>query len=246
MPALLTRAGLPESTFPAFRAALEAHDEIGFVATVGGATRLRRHMVERVLAMCEAAPADISQPLLILLRRFATESAREEARVFCDELVVEAARKPMSDEVLACEPAFRELEVREEFCESAPAMAFSSEADTGSLEENTSEQNAGAIHRFNEAVTNSRPRFLDRLALRTQRDEYEPDEAELDDTMSHGAIPYEAWSYESEPYESEPYESEPCNVASDEPERVEPRFDEPKNSPRAYREPLLSDLLAAA
>ena len=30
--ALLTRAGLPESTFPAFRAALEASQEIGFVA----------------------------------------------------------------------------------------------------------------------------------------------------------------------------------------------------------------------
>src|SRR6266403_697780 len=43
--ALLTRAGLPESTFPAFRAALEARNQIGFVGTVGGATRLRRRMV---------------------------------------------------------------------------------------------------------------------------------------------------------------------------------------------------------
>ena len=30
------------------------------------------------------------EPLLILLRRFATESAREEARVFCDELAGQA------------------------------------------------------------------------------------------------------------------------------------------------------------
>jgi uncharacterized protein (DUF2336 family) len=88
--ALLTRAGLPESTFPAFRAALEARDQIGFVGTVGGATRLRRRMVERVLTMCET-DAVSSEPLLILLRRFATESAREEARVFCDELATEAA-----------------------------------------------------------------------------------------------------------------------------------------------------------
>ena len=105
---------MPESTFPAFRAALEARDEIGFVGTVGGATRLRRRMVERVLTMCETAPAEVSEPLLILLRRFATESAREEARVFCDELVAEAAAEPANDKVDEvpvyepefCEPSF--------------------------------------------------------------------------------------------------------------------------------------------
>ena len=91
--ALLMRAGLPESTFPAFRAALEARDQIGFVGTVGGATRLRRGMVERVLTMCET-DAVLSEPLLILLRRFATELAREEARVFCDELATEAVVAP--------------------------------------------------------------------------------------------------------------------------------------------------------
>jgi uncharacterized protein (DUF2336 family) len=86
--ALLTRAGLPSSTFPAFRAALDATNEIGFVGTVDGAARLRRRMVERVLTRCESDP-DVSEPLLILLRRFATESAREEARVFCDQLVAD-------------------------------------------------------------------------------------------------------------------------------------------------------------
>jgi uncharacterized protein (DUF2336 family) len=98
--ALLTRAGLPESTFSAFRAALEARDQIGFVGTVGGATRLRRRMVERVLTMCET-DAVSSEPLLILLRRFATESAREEARVFCDELATEAAQAPLGHELIA-------------------------------------------------------------------------------------------------------------------------------------------------
>ncbi len=87
--ALLTRAGLPSSTFPAFRAALDATNEIGFVGTIDGAARLRRRMVERVLTRCESDP-DVSEPLLILLRRFATESAREEARVFCDQLVADA------------------------------------------------------------------------------------------------------------------------------------------------------------
>ncbi|MDB5652977.1 MAG: hypothetical protein JWQ94_590, partial [Tardiphaga sp.] len=87
--ALLARAGLPESTYPAFRAALEARHEVGFIGSVGGAVRLRRRMVERVLTICETDEAT-SEPLLILLRRFATESAREEARVFCDELAEQA------------------------------------------------------------------------------------------------------------------------------------------------------------
>ncbi len=83
--ALLTRAGLPASTFPAFRAALEAMREIGFVGTAEDAAQLRRRMVERVLTRCET-DAEAAEPLLILLRRFATESAREEARTLCRRL----------------------------------------------------------------------------------------------------------------------------------------------------------------
>src|SRR6201747_276207 len=88
--ALLIRAGLPESTFAAFQVALEGSDETGFVDSAGGAARLRRRMVERLLTHCETAPLG-AEPLLILLRRFATESAREEARLFCEELVAEDA-----------------------------------------------------------------------------------------------------------------------------------------------------------
>ncbi len=98
--ALLTRAGLPESTFPAFRAALAARNEIGFINSVGGAVRLRRQMVERVLTICETDPA-ATEPLLILLRRFSTESAREEARVFCDELAMQQAMAPFYRDLLA-------------------------------------------------------------------------------------------------------------------------------------------------
>jgi uncharacterized protein (DUF2336 family) len=88
--ALLIRAGLPESTFGAFRAALEASHEAGFVGSASEAVRLRRRMVERVLTHCET-DGKAAEPLLILLRRFATESAREEARLFCEELVAEDA-----------------------------------------------------------------------------------------------------------------------------------------------------------
>jgi uncharacterized protein (DUF2336 family) len=86
--ALLRRAGLPESTFAAFRVALEACHENGFIDDASGAARLRRRMVERVLTHCEA-DRGATEPLMILLRRFATESARDDARRFCDELLAE-------------------------------------------------------------------------------------------------------------------------------------------------------------
>src|ERR1700744_4353703 len=98
--ALLTRAGFPPSTFAAFRVALEASQESGFVDTPGGAARLQRRMVERVLTHCET-DKQAAEPLLILLRRFATESAREEARMFCDELVADAAIAPMEHALIA-------------------------------------------------------------------------------------------------------------------------------------------------
>jgi uncharacterized protein (DUF2336 family) len=98
--ALLLRAGLPESTFAAFRAALDVSHETGFIDTLGGAARLRRRMVERVLTHCETGE-QAAEPLLILLRRFATESAREEARMFCDELMAEEAVAPIQQGLIA-------------------------------------------------------------------------------------------------------------------------------------------------
>jgi uncharacterized protein (DUF2336 family) len=98
--ALLKRAGLADSTFAAFRVALEACHEIGYVDTPGGAARLRRRMVERVLTHCET-DHHAAEPLLILLRRFATESAREEARTFCDDVVADGPTAPMHDEIIA-------------------------------------------------------------------------------------------------------------------------------------------------
>jgi uncharacterized protein (DUF2336 family) len=85
--ALYNQAGLAASAYSAFRAALEAMHETGFVGDLGGAARLKRRMVERVLTRCQDEDADEIAPLLMLLRRFATEAARDEARLFCDELV---------------------------------------------------------------------------------------------------------------------------------------------------------------
>jgi uncharacterized protein (DUF2336 family) len=98
--ALLRRAGLPQSTFAAFQMALDVNHETGFVDSADGAARLRRRMVERVLTHC-GTDQQAAEPLLILLRRFATESAREEARMFCDELIAEEAVAPIRHELIA-------------------------------------------------------------------------------------------------------------------------------------------------
>jgi uncharacterized protein (DUF2336 family) len=93
MRALFDQAGLPASTYPAFREAIEAMREGGFVGDPGGEARLKRRMIERVLTRCEDAVPDEIGPLLTLLRRFATEAAREEAKLFCEELVAEAGEE---------------------------------------------------------------------------------------------------------------------------------------------------------
>jgi uncharacterized protein (DUF2336 family) len=99
--ALYDKAGLPASTYAAFREAIEAMREGGFVGGPGGATRLKRRMVERVLTRCaDVAPGDIA-PLMTLLRRFAAEAAREEARMFCNELVADDVIEPPFERRLA-------------------------------------------------------------------------------------------------------------------------------------------------
>ncbi len=87
---LFERAGLPPSTYPAFKEAIEAMHEGGFVSAPGGAVRLKRRMIERVLTRCEHEDDAELAPLITLLHRFATEAARDEARLFCDELAADA------------------------------------------------------------------------------------------------------------------------------------------------------------
>jgi uncharacterized protein (DUF2336 family) len=68
--ALFERAGLPASTYPAARAALAAIHESGFLGEAGGAARLKRRMVERVLTYCEGQDrGPETEPLLILRGR---------------------------------------------------------------------------------------------------------------------------------------------------------------------------------
>jgi uncharacterized protein (DUF2336 family) len=95
--ALYDKAGLPASTFPAFREALEAMREEGFMFEPGSASRLKRRIIERTLTRCESEAPDEIEPLLTLLRRYAAEAAREEARLFCDELVADGLITPDPD-----------------------------------------------------------------------------------------------------------------------------------------------------
>ena len=85
--ALYRKAGLPDQAYPAFREAIAAMREGVLIGERGGDGQLKRRMVERVLAVCEAEHGRDLTSLVALLRRFAVEAAREEARMFCDDLV---------------------------------------------------------------------------------------------------------------------------------------------------------------
>jgi hypothetical protein len=50
-------------------------------------------VVERVLTSCESTDVGDIEPLLILLRRFAAEAAREDARLYCEELLADDRRR---------------------------------------------------------------------------------------------------------------------------------------------------------
>jgi uncharacterized protein (DUF2336 family) len=85
--ALYRKAGLPDQAYPAFRAAIAAIRDGVLTGERGGVARLKRGMVEYVLNVCAAERGPDFASLLALLRRFAVEAAREEARMFCDDLV---------------------------------------------------------------------------------------------------------------------------------------------------------------
>jgi uncharacterized protein (DUF2336 family) len=88
--ALYERTGLPDAAFGAFRAAIEVMNETGFVGDTYGAATLKRRIVERVLTRYEGVAGDELDYLLAMLRRFAAEAAREEARFYTADLIAAA------------------------------------------------------------------------------------------------------------------------------------------------------------
>ncbi len=87
--ALYRKAGLPDAAYPAFREAITAMRQGVLVGERGEVAQLKRRMVERVLAACAKERGPDMASLLALLRRFAVEAAREEARSFCEDLVAD-------------------------------------------------------------------------------------------------------------------------------------------------------------
>jgi uncharacterized protein (DUF2336 family) len=85
--AVLDKAGLPASADVVFREVLNAAREAGHDDESAEAGRLKRRMVERALMGCKRCDMGDVEPLMILLRRFATEAAREDARMNCEQLV---------------------------------------------------------------------------------------------------------------------------------------------------------------
>jgi len=101
--ALYDKARLPASVYPAFREAVEAMREAVHLGEPGSGSRLKRRMIERVLTGCERSVIGEIAPLLTLLRRFAAEAAREEARLYCEDLVAqhECLSRPSGDRAAA-------------------------------------------------------------------------------------------------------------------------------------------------
>jgi uncharacterized protein (DUF2336 family) len=92
--ALYAKAGLPVIAYPAFREAIKAMREGALIGETGGVKRLKRRMVEQVLAACSVERDADMASLLALLRRFSVEAAREEARMFCEDLVAASPALP--------------------------------------------------------------------------------------------------------------------------------------------------------
>jgi uncharacterized protein (DUF2336 family) len=91
--AIYVKAGMPASAWVAFREAIGAIRDAEDDGEYATSSRLKRRVVERVLTSCESTDVGDIEPLLILLRRFAAEAAREDARLYCEELVADDRRR---------------------------------------------------------------------------------------------------------------------------------------------------------
>ncbi len=112
--ALYHKAGLPAAAYAAFREAIAGMRDGLLNGEQGGAAQLKRRLVEYVLERC--AHGGGTTALMALLRRFTVEAAREEARMFCDDLVANNDMVPVPLETDTPAP------VRSEAVSSAPML----------------------------------------------------------------------------------------------------------------------------
>ncbi len=83
--ALYKRCGLPFSAYPAFKAALDVLSEHDANNNSATPTVFSRHMLADVLARYQASAPEEGDQILLILRRFSAEAAREEARRYAVE-----------------------------------------------------------------------------------------------------------------------------------------------------------------
>jgi uncharacterized protein (DUF2336 family) len=83
--ALYRRCGLPESAYAAFKAALDVLAETEHEELAPGQLQFSHRMLRRVLERYVASKPEETDQLLLLLRRYAAEAAREEARRYAVE-----------------------------------------------------------------------------------------------------------------------------------------------------------------
>ena len=96
--ALFQKAGLPERTFPAFYSALIVQRELAIEVgarthTADAAMRFPQRVIERVLSRYSGRDQHQCDDLIVLLRRFAADAARDAARQFVGRAL---ARPPMA------------------------------------------------------------------------------------------------------------------------------------------------------
>jgi uncharacterized protein (DUF2336 family) len=199
--ALFVKAGLPASTYPAFKIAIETLREGGFISEPGDAVRLKRRVVERVLTGCECAEVGELAPLLTLLRRFATEAARDEARMFCDELAAGSDAAEQA-EVEQDEAAYDEIESAHIDGREADDL----ESDDGDYEETLTEDQPF------EELREDEDQAEDSLAAGYQ---LENDQAEPDETDDDQAEDYETEeNHQTEDEQGEYYDVSEYEVAN--------------------------------
>ncbi|MDK9698342.1 MAG: DUF2336 domain-containing protein [Siculibacillus sp.] len=138
--ALYRRAAMPDRARPAFHAAIEVHRELlaetgGFDGRPGDRARFSRRLVERVLTRFTAFERRDSDDLLVLLRRYAADAARDHVRHVMTERMAEAGRAlapptpaaVVAEEAAASEGASTTAFAAEETVEAALAGAVAVE-----------------------------------------------------------------------------------------------------------------------
>jgi hypothetical protein len=100
--AVYDKAGLPASTWPAFRSAIEAMREVSPFAEPGGASRLKRRMIERVLTGCEKAEIGESSRTRTRRTGWRRKAGSTEGRSQRSSCGVRGPRQPSTSDVCGC------------------------------------------------------------------------------------------------------------------------------------------------